>query len=178
MQLRDKQRAAVFAAYALALHGFESLLPSPIPWLRLGLANIITLSALLLFGFGTAMMVTLVRVILASLFSGTFLGPAFILSMGGGVASTIAMAAARRMSGRLFGPVGLSLVGAVFHNAAQLVLAYFIFIQRLEAVLLISPVIMLIGTLTGVVNGLVAAQLVRGAEAGLVVQDDKTVRQS
>jgi hypothetical protein len=35
MQLRDKQRIAILSAYALALHGFESLLPMPIPWLKL-----------------------------------------------------------------------------------------------------------------------------------------------
>ncbi len=161
MQLQDKYRIAVLSAYALALHGFESLLPTPIPWLRLGLANIITLVALVLYGFRTAMAVTLIRVILASIFLGTFLGPSFMLSFAGGVASTAAMGLAFAVFGGLFGPVGLSLIGALFHNIAQLTLAYFLFIQRIEAVLFIAPVIILIGTLTGVANGAVSGLLIK-----------------
>lgn len=161
MQLQDKYRVAILSAYALALHGFEAMLPSPIPWLRVGLANIITLTALLLFDFRTAMMITLIRVVLGSLFTGTFLGPSFILSLGGGVCGTCSMGVMLMMSRKLFGPVGLSLIGALFHNAAQLFLAYWLFIQRIEAVLIISPVIILIGTLTGFMNGIVADILIK-----------------
>lgn len=107
------------------------------------------------------MTVTLIRVILGSLFTGTFLGPAFMLSFGGGVLSTAAMGLAFTLSRTFFGPVGLSIIGAFFHNIAQLGLAYLLFIQRIEAVLLISPVIVLIGTLTGVVNGIIADLLIK-----------------
>ncbi len=161
MPLQDKYRIAVLSAYALALHGFESMLPTPIPWLRLGLANIITLVALMLYGFRTAMSITLIRVIIASLFKGTFLGPSFILSLGGGIASTAAIGLAHALLKNLFGPVGLSLIGAVAHNAAQLILAYFLFIQRIEAVLIISPVILLLGTMTGLANGFISDLLIR-----------------
>jgi heptaprenyl diphosphate synthase len=165
MRSQDKYRIAVLAAYALALSGFESLIPTPIPWLRLGLANIITLAALLLYGFRTAISVTLIRVILASLFMGTFLGPAFILSFGGGVSSTAAMGLAHRLFKKLFGPVGLSLIGALFHNLAQLALAYVLFIQRIEAVLLISPILILLGTFTGVANGVISGLLIEKISA-------------
>lgn len=160
MQPRDKYRIALLAAYALGLHGFESMLPTPIPWLRLGLANLITLITLLLYGLRPALMVTLIRVILASLFAGTFLGPSFILSLGGGLTSTLAMGFALFAAERLFSPVGLSIIGALFHNIAQLFLAYFLFIQRIEAILLITPVILLLGTLTGAVNGVIASLLI------------------
>lgn len=165
MQLQDKYRVAVLSAFALALHGFESLLPTPIPWLRLGLANIITLVGLMLYGFRTAMMVTLIRVVLASMFTGTFLGPSFLLSLGGGVSSTAAMGLIWITTRRLFGPVGLSLWGALFHNLAQLGLAYLIFIQRIEAIFLIAPVVLLIGTLTGLMNGIVAGLLMKNITA-------------
>ncbi|MDA8077707.1 MAG: Gx transporter family protein [Nitrospiraceae bacterium] len=161
MQLQDKHRIAVLSAYALSLHGFEGLLPTPIPWLRLGLANIITLVALMLYGFRTAMTVTLIRVVLASIFTGTFLGPSFMLSLGGGVSSAAAMGIAWAVSRSFFGPVGLSLIGALFHNAAQLALAYLIFIQRFEAIMIISPVIILIGAVTGLMNGIVGGLLIK-----------------
>jgi heptaprenyl diphosphate synthase len=161
MQLQDKYRIAVLSAYALALHGVETLFPTPIPWLRLGLANIVTLVALVLFGFRTAMTVTLIRVTLASFFTGTFLGPSFVLSFGGGITSTAAMGLTYAIFKDMFGPVGLSLIGAFFHNAAQLTLAYFLFIQRIEAMYIIGPVIVLIGTLTGVANGAVSGLLIK-----------------
>lgn len=170
MQLQDKYRIAILSAYALALHGFESMLPTPIPWLKLGLANIITLVALLLYGFRTAMTITLIRVILASLFKGTFLGPSFILSLGGGIASTAAIGMAHALLKNMFGPVGLSLIGAVSHNIAQLALAYLLFIQRIEAVLLVSPVILLLGTITGLVNGIISNLMIKNL---LKKNDDK-----
>jgi len=162
MQLQDKYRIAILSAYALALHGFESLIPMPIPWIRVGLANIITVTTFILFGFRAAMMVTLVRVFIASLLTGSFLGPGFILSLGGGVSGILAMGFVLSLFPGLFGPVGLSLIGALFHNLAQLFLAYILFIQKIEPVLIITPVLMLIGTVTGLVNGLVADLLVKG----------------
>ena len=156
MQLQDKYRIALLSAYAIALHGFESLLPTPIPWLRLGLANIITLIALCLYGLRVAMMVTLIRVTLSSLFTGTFLGPSFMLSLGGGITSTLAMGYVLFLAPRLFSPIGLSVIGAFFHNMAQLLLAYVLFIQRIGAILVITPFIVLLGVVTGTVNGIIA----------------------
>lgn len=161
MQQQDKYRLALLAAYALGLHSFESLLPTPIPWLRLGLANIITLITLLLYGMRAAILVTLIRVVLASLFSGTFLGPAFMLSLGGGIAGTLSMGFVLSFAPGLFSAIGLSIIGALFHNITQLFLAYFLFIQRIEAILLITPLIILIGTLTGTVNGAVSGLLIK-----------------
>jgi heptaprenyl diphosphate synthase len=161
MQLQDKYRIALLSAYAIALHGFESLLPTPIPWLRLGLANIITLIALCLYGMRVAMMVTLIRVTISSLFTGTFLGPSFMLSLGGGVTSTLAMGYVLSLVPRLFSPVGLSVIGALFHNMAQLLLAYVFIIQRLGAILLISPFIILLGVVTGTVNGIIVNLIIR-----------------
>lgn len=164
MQPRDKYRIALLAAYALGLHGFERLLPTPIPWMRLGLANLITLITLLLYGLRPALMVTLIRVILSSLFGGTFLGPSFILSLGGGLASTFAMGFALFAAKQLFSPVGLSIIGALFHNMTQLFLAYFLFVRRIEPVLLITPIILLLGTLTGTVNGIIASLLINNLQ--------------
>lgn len=162
MQSQDKYRIALLSAYALALHGFESLIPMPIPWLKAGLANIITITTFILFGFRAAMMVTLIRVTIASLFSGSFLGPGFILGMGGGISSIIGMGSVFYVMPGLFGPVGLSLIGALFHNISQLFIAYILFIQKIEPVLLITPILILIGTITGSVNGLVADLLIKG----------------
>lgn len=172
MRSRDKYRIALLSAYAIGLHGFESLLPTPVPWLRLGLANIITLITLLLYGLRPAVTVTLIRIIVVSLLTGTFLGPAFILSLGGGIASTMAMGLVLLLSPRLFGVIGISVIGAFFHNFAQLFFAYFLLIQRIEPILLISPFILLLGTVTGVVNGVVSDVLIGNLKnAGQKIQN-------
>lgn len=162
MEQQDKYRIALLSAYALALHGFESLIPMPIPWIRIGLANIVTITAFILLGFRAALTVTLIRVIIASIFSGSFLGPGFMLSMGGGVSSLLAMGLVALILPGFFGPVGMSLIGALFHNLSQLFLAYILFIQKIEPVLLIAPILVLLGTITGTLNGLVADLLIKG----------------
>ncbi len=166
---------ALLAAYAIGLHSVEALIPTPIPWLRLGFANIITLTTLLLYGLKAGMTVTLIRVFITSFFTGTFLGPAFVLSLGGGVSSTLMMWLVKVLSGRLFGPVGLSLFGALTHNIAQLFLAYLFFIRRIEAVVFISPIIILFGTITGAFNGIVTGLIIKKVEETKEAKKTETV---
>jgi heptaprenyl diphosphate synthase len=172
MQLRDKQRLALLAAFAVALNALERMIPSPLPWFKFGLANIITLLTLLMYGFRAAMMITMVRVFAGSIIVGTFLGPAFALSLAGGVAGTLAMAALYRAMPAAFGPLGISLAGALAHNLAQLAAAHLLFIRNTDAILLVSPFILFIGVLTSAVNGLFAVFLMmRLKNAGLSIQN-------
>ncbi|MFZ5906916.1 MAG: Gx transporter family protein [Nitrospirota bacterium] len=174
-QSPNRYRIAVLSAYALALHGFESIFPSPVPWLRLGLANIITVITLLLYGLRAAVTVTLIRVILGSILNGTFLGPAFLLSLGGGILSTLSMGMTALLSPRIFSTTGVSIIGALVHNCTQLLLAYILFIQRTGPVLLITPFIVLIGTLTGTLNGLVSELIIKNLKkSGKKIQNVDT----
>lgn len=155
---------ALLSAYAVGLHSIEALIPSPVPWLRLGLANIITLTTLYLYGLKAGMTVTLVRVVIRSLLAGTFLGPAFIMSLGGGIASTIMMWIVLVVSRRFLGPVSLSIIGALTHNVTQLVLAYLLFVRQIKAIMLISPVILIAGLATGTFNGIVTHMIIKKIE--------------
>ncbi|MEO5357596.1 MAG: Gx transporter family protein [Nitrospirae bacterium YQR-1] len=157
MQQREKYTLAMLSAFAVAISGFERFIPTPVPWLRFGLANTIVLITLLLYGFKAAFTVSLIRVIGGSVITGTFLGPAFVLSLSGGILSISAMGAVYRIMPGTFSPIGLSLIGALFHNLGQITSAYFLFIQNLRAILIITPVIIFLGTLTGAVNGIVSA---------------------
>ncbi len=152
---------ALMSAYAVGLHSIEALIPTPVPWLRFGFANIITLTTLLLYGLKAGMTVTLIRVFIGSLFTGTFLGPAFAMSLGGGITSTLVMWSARVLLGRLCGPVSLSVLGALAHNIAQLFVAYLFFVKRLEAILFISPIIIIFGMITGIFNGIVTGLIIK-----------------
>src|SRR5262249_37832983 len=89
-----RARIALYAAAATVLFVLERLLPNPLPWVRLGLANAVTLLALCELGARPAAAVVALRVGLGSLFAGTLFGPQFALSASGAVASWAAMAAA------------------------------------------------------------------------------------
>lgn len=155
---------ALLSAYAVGLHSIEAFVPTPVPWLRLGLANIITLTTLYLYGLKAGLTVTLVRVFIRSLLAGTFLGPAFIMSLGGGIASTIVMWIVIVVSRRVLGPVSLSIIGALTHNVTQLLLAYALFVRQIKAIVLISPVILTAGLITGTFNGVVTSMIIKKIE--------------
>jgi len=118
----DVRRAAflgVLVALALALHLLESQIPSPLPWVRPGLANLMTLIALVTSGWLAGLLVMLLRVVIGALLLGGFLGPAFALSLAGGLASTLVMAVMARGAWRLWSPIAMSATGAVAHGGAQ-----------------------------------------------------------
>ncbi len=168
---------ALLSAYAVGLHSIEALIPTPVPWLRLGLANIITLTTLYLYGLKAGMTVTLTRIFIRSLLAGTFLGPAFVMSLGGGVASTIVMWALKEISGRLFSPVSLSVFGALTHNITQLFIAYFLFVRQLDAILLISPIIIIAGFITGTFNGIVTGLIIKKIHQSQYAKEEVRSRQ-
>jgi heptaprenyl diphosphate synthase len=155
-QLQNKYQIALLSAFAIGIHSIENLLPSPIPWLRFGFANIITLIALYIYGFRAAFTVTLIRTFISSLINGTFPGPAYLMSLGGGIAATISMWLIIYLIPHLFSAVGISVIGAFFHNTIQIFIAYLLLIQCLEPVILVSPLIILAGTIAGTINGIVA----------------------
>ncbi len=82
---------AIMVALGVILHRLEALLPLPSPWIKLGLANLMTLVALVFLGFKKAVIVTFLRVVLGSILDGTFLGPTFFLSLVGGIAAILIM---------------------------------------------------------------------------------------
>ena len=119
MNIRRVSFLGVLVALALALHLLEAQIPSPLPWVRPGLANLMTLIALLTYGWQAGLLVMLLRVVIGALLLGGFLSPAFALSLAGGLASTLVMAAMARGAWRLWSPLAMSAAGAVAHGGAQ-----------------------------------------------------------
>lgn len=148
-------RLALLLALATAIHTAEAFLPVTVVWFRFGFANIIGLATLYLFGFRAALFVTLGRVFLGGLASGLFGSPAFMLSLAGGLCAILAMGLAWRLFGSLLSEIGVSLVGAVAHNVAQLGVAYLVLIKN-PGIFLLLPLLLLTAAVTGVINGLAA----------------------
>ena len=159
---RDARRAAALVAAACVLQVAESLIPHPVPGVRLGLANIVTLITLAELGFRAALEVALLRTVVASLVLGSFLTPGFLLSFFSAAASTCVMAALWSLSRRFpawgFSVVGVSVAGAVAHNASQLYLAYLLLIRH-ESIFYFVPWLAVSGVVMGWLVALVAAEV-------------------
>jgi len=145
-------KISVLVSCACVLQITESLIPHPIPGMRLGLANAITLIALMSFGFRTAVEVTFLRTIVSSLILGTFLSPAFAMSFSGGLASVLVMGGAYKLFKGSFSLIGISIMGAMAHTFAQFVIVYFLLGQH-AGIFWLLPVLTISSLLTGLLNG-------------------------
>lgn len=149
---------ARMAAFAVGLSVAEAALPSPLPGVKPGLANIVTLLVLQRYGLKTAVWVSLLRVVASSLLLGGFLAPAFMLSLGGAIASLGMLALTRNLSAAFFGPVSLSIFAACAHITGQLGVVYIWFIPHAGLFYLV-PIFAAAALLFGTVNGLIVARL-------------------
>lgn len=149
---------AKLAAVAIGLSLIDAAIPSLLPGVKPGLANIITLLVLLRYSFNAAVWVSLLRVIAGSLLLGTFLTPTFAMSLCGAVASLLVLRFASLLPQRWFGPVSLSIFAAFAHMAGQITLAWLWFIPHAGLAYFI-PVLSAAALLFGTVNGLAVAKL-------------------
>lgn len=143
----------LFVAIAGVLHAVEGWLPVPIPvpGAKLGLANIISLLAIVLYGWRDALLVATLRVLLGSLLGGMLLGPSFAMGLSGALSSTVAMALVYRYGRSIYSLVGISMVGAAVHNLAQLLMAS-VLVNSL-GIFWYLPYLMLFALPTGLATG-------------------------
>jgi len=160
LSARAAARLALLAAVAATLQIAEGLMPRPVPWLKLGLANGVTLLALVRLGIPAALSVTTVRVLLGALLLGTFGGPGFVLSAAGAASALLAMALARRAAVPPLSLLGVSVLGSVAHVAAQLG-ALAALLDAGRGVLVLVPVLVATAVPLGLVTGLVVVALDR-----------------
>ncbi len=159
LTVREQDRCvARYAAAAVGLTLAEAAIPSPIPGLKPGLANIVTLVVLVRFGWRMAVWVTLLRVVAGGLLLGSFLTPGFVLSLSGALASLLLLGCLGRLHPRHLGTVGLSVPAAFAHVGAQLMVVD-LWLMPGVSLLALAPLFLAAAWLTGLVNGLVAARL-------------------
>ena len=152
---RDRQIASL-AALAVVVHLAEAVLPSPIPGIKPGLANAVVLYALLRHGWGVAAWVGLLRVLVGSLFLGSFLSPGFFLSLGGVLTSLAMLALVARLPGVT--ALGLGVAAALAHTAGQFAVAYLWFIPH-PGLFALLPAFLTAALVFGAAGGLVVNRL-------------------
>ena len=157
---RDRQEIVSFlGALCLFLSAVEYLIPKPLPFFRLGLANLPLLIGLGFLTPGDLLLVLLLKVLGQALVNGTLASYVFLFSIAGSAASLAVMYLAWRLGGRAISLVGVSLMGALASSVVQLALSIgFIFGETAR---LIAPLSLGSGLVTGLVIGLFARRFDR-----------------
>jgi heptaprenyl diphosphate synthase len=138
----EDRRIARHAAAAIVLTVAEAAIPLPLPGVKPGLANIVTLVVLARWGWREAVWVSLLRVL----------------------ASLVVLGLAMHLPARWFGPVSHSILAAFAHIGAQLVVARLWLVPH-DGVFYLTPVFALAAVVFGLVNGLIGARLLRELHA-------------
>ena len=157
-QLSPARKVALLGALlalSLALAVTESMLgalvPVPVPGVKLGLANIVTMFLLCYFSLPTALILALLRTLLASLFTGGL--SMFLFSAPGALLSALVMYTALRWL-RPLTIAGVSMLGAATHNVAQVCVA--VLITGEARLFYYAFILIAIGAISGAITGVVA----------------------
>jgi heptaprenyl diphosphate synthase len=155
MKTRKITVLAMAIALAMILSYVESLIPSPgIPGVKMGLANIVVVFCLYRLGWKEAAGVSLLRVFLVSLLFGH--AASLMYSAAGAVLSLLGMIVLKATN-RL-GCVAVSVIGGVLHNVGQILIAWALMGPNVVYYL---PVLIVSGTVTGVLIGVLAGLIVK-----------------
>ncbi len=157
---KDDHHIAKLTALAIGLHVLEAIFPSPLPGVKPGIANIITLYVLSQYGFGTAAWVSLLRVFASSLLLGHFLSPAFVLSLSGALLSLTALWLAQHLPKSYFSAITLSILAAFAHIAGQLLIVRLWLIPHVGVAYLI-PIFAFAALVFGLLNGVICMRLIQ-----------------
>lgn len=152
-RIRRTAESGVFLAAAMVLSYLETFIPAPfgIPGIKPGLANSVVLILLMRRGVADAATVSLLRVFLSALLFGNAFSLAY--SLAGAVLSLAVMALLLKLD--VFNTVGVSISGAVSHNAGQIAVAVIVLASK--GILYYLPVLVISGILAGILVGILVS---------------------
>ena len=155
-------QSAILIALALALSYTERFIPLqlviPLPGVKLGLANVVTLVALYMLGWKRTIPIVLIRCVLGSFF-GSF--TSLLFSLTGGLLALSIMIPCKNAP--VFSVYGISILGAAAHNVGQILAAMALMNSIYVAAYL--PYLLLIGIFTGLATGAACAGVLRAFKA-------------
>ncbi|MBO7047322.1 MAG: Gx transporter family protein [Spirochaetia bacterium] len=151
-QTTDKKLLPFLAALCLFLAAVEYAIPKPLPFLRLGLANLPVIVAFFLLPSRDIYKLILLKIIGQALITGTLFSYIFAFSAAGSLASGLTMMGVHRLFKNRISCIGLSLAGAAANNLAQLAVARLILFG--SATKYIAPILLISGAVTGLLLGI------------------------
>ena len=175
MKTRKLTLCALFAAVAVAVNAVEGLIPTAAfmpPGAKLGISNVVTMFVSLRIGLLEALSVALVKslfVLAARGFS------AFVMSLSGGIVSTLACFFMLKYCKKIFGFVGVGIAGALLHNCAQVLVCM---TAAGKAVLSYIPFLAVASVVTGTFSGLLLSLTDRYFPKKLLGEDNTNEKQN
>ena len=161
---RRVSSGAMLVALAMIFSYVESLIPINlgIPGIKLGVANLVTVTGLYILAPMEVLLVVILRVLLVGFMFGN--GMSILYSLAGAAVSFLCMCLAKKSG--LFSMTGVSMIGGVMHNMGQLLVAMAV----LETVSLVyyGPVLLAAGVITGLLIGIVTGEVKKRIPAVLV----------
>ena len=155
---------AILIALALALSYTERFIPLqmviPLPGVKLGLANIVTLIALYLLGPRDAFAILIPRCIFGAVFGGGITG--LLFSLTGGILAMLTMILAKKIT--VFSIYGVSILGAAAHNVGQILAAMLLMNSHYIGAYL--SYLLIVALFTGVATGAAGAGVLRVFKPG------------
>ena len=150
--IRQITTMGILVALAMVLGFVETLIPINlgIPGMKLGLANIVVVIALFLFDVKTAVVVSILRIILIAMTFGNM--SMMFYSIAGASLSLLSMIAISKI--KSFSLISVSIVGGIMHNVGQIICAAFV--VRTNGVFTYLPVLIIAGLVSGALIGIVA----------------------
>ncbi|MFW5828515.1 MAG: Gx transporter family protein [Alkalispirochaeta sp.] len=145
---------AMLAAVAMFFSTLEYLIPKPVPFFRVGLANLPILVVLRFFRPRHVLALTILKVLGQGLINGTLASYVFLFSLFGSLASALVMIGTAALGSRRVSLVGVSTAGAVASNVVQVTLSVLFIFGSGSWV--IAPPFLILGTVAGVVVGVLA----------------------
>ena len=157
MKVRKLTLMALLTAIALTIFMVEAQIPSPVPvpGIKLGLSNIVTMFAVFVLGGKEALTILFVRVFLGAVFSGQF-STIFYSAAGGLLAWLVAVGLKRVLTRKQIWVAGC--MGAIAHSVGQMIVA--VLVTGTPGLVIYLPVMILCGIVTGLFTGLCAQLLV------------------
>lgn len=158
MELRKLTNLSMLLAFSVVLNIFESFIPifgNIIPGAKLGLANVVVLFVIYMYGFKDAITLSILRVILAGILRTGLFNIVFCFSLGGSILSVIAMSLVHKFT--KLSVVGVSIIGSIFHSIGQIVIA--IFFLNTPNIIFYLPYLLLLSVPTGIIIGMITRQI-------------------
>ena len=150
---------ALLGAVCMFLSAIEYMIPKPIPFLRVGIANLPILISLDLLPVPLLLLLVVLKVLGQGIVGGSLFSYVFLFSAAGSFSSALAMLFVRRIFGGRITLVGVGVIGALCGNAAQILLARVLIFG--EGAWLIAPPFLALGTITAVLLGIFAERFAK-----------------
>ncbi|WP_422480351.1 Gx transporter family protein [Pleomorphochaeta sp. DL1XJH-081] len=149
---------ALLAAFALFLSTVEYMIPKPVPFMRIGLANLPLLIGLGILNNREYILLALLKVLGQGLITGTIFSYIALFSLGGTISSAFVMFVMFRYGKHWISLLGISMAGAMASNITQLQLSRAILFG--DAARLIAPPFLIVGLATSIILGIFAQRFV------------------